>query len=102
MKCRLMALGNLRRISGDDMTYDELLEFINKDINEGGFVAAIGEWFPNRSLYALRAVVELHTPYHVSGHHSDPFECCLECNHECDRRFPYPCPTIQAIEKELI
>ena len=75
------------------MTHDELLEFINKDINEGGFVSAIGEWFPARSLFALRAVVELHTATAHAVFVSD-----LECK-ICDE--PYPCPTIQAIEKGL-
>lgn len=38
---------------------------------------------------ALRAVVELHKPDHVG-------ECM------CTYGIAYPCPTIQAIEKELI
>lgn len=42
---------------------------------------------------ALRAVVELHKPTHHAVFVSD-----LECK-ICDE--PYPCPTIQAIEKEL-
>ena len=40
---------------------------------------------------ALRAVVELHKPC------CDLEELCIECN----PNVPYPCPTIQAIEKEL-
>jgi len=46
---------------------------------------------PSELATALMAVVELHKP------------CCdLEelCN-ECNPNVPYPCPTIQAIEKEL-
>lgn len=78
------------------MTHDELLEFVNKDINEGGFVSAIGEWFPARSLFALRAVVELHKPQPTTIP-TDPK--CIECS-GLDW-VDYPCSTIQAIEKEL-
>ncbi len=41
---------------------------------------------------ALRAVVELHKPEHsIAGY---------RCTH-CTLEVTYPCPTIQAIEKEL-
>jgi len=41
---------------------------------------------------ALRAVVELHKPEHsITGY---------RCTH-CTLEVTYPCPTIQAIEKEL-
>ena len=48
-------------------------------------------------LNALRAVVELHRPYFM-GEACDCCEVswdCLECS------ITYPCPTIQAIKKEL-
>jgi hypothetical protein len=78
------------------MTHDELLEFLNKDINEGGFVSAIGEWFPARSLFALRAVVKLHKVQKCDCNCSRTHEpICDECIED------YPCPTIQAIEREL-
>jgi len=83
------------------MTHDELLEHINKDIDQGGFASACGEWFPARSLLALRAVVELHKhhgeSWSVSGELRPTSNTCEECGIE----FPYPCPTIRAIEKEL-
>jgi len=41
---------------------------------------------------SLRAVVELHKP--------DSLNYCVECEHDFISE-PYPCPTIQAIEKEL-
>ena len=42
---------------------------------------------------ALRAVVELHHPSK---------KYCWECSFPLDSIYvPYPCPTIQAIEKEL-
>jgi len=62
------------------MTHDELLAKIDS------FSCCSGA-----HELALRAVVELHKP------------CCdLEelCN-ECNPNVSYPCPTIQAIEKEL-
>ena len=42
---------------------------------------------------ALRAVVELHRPDDIAG------ETCVQCSR--DELRPYPCTTIQAIEKEL-
>ena len=76
------------------MTYDELLEAVNSPT-----------YRQSRTLehpyIALRAVVELHTGF-STGKCTDP-ECCSSgpdylCN-ECQE--DYPCPTIQAIEKEL-
>jgi hypothetical protein len=64
------------------MTHDELLAGI-KEIER----LAGGMW---GTTTALRAVVELHKPYKVN----DIFLCDVE-------PLAYPCPTIQAIEKEL-
>ena len=61
------------------MTHDELV----KEINTAEY-----PWWMQE---ALRAVVELHKPDSV---HSDGTFC-----NECV--IDYPCPTIQAIEKEL-
>jgi hypothetical protein len=63
------------------MTHDKLLAKVSnyKDAGLG-------------SLVALRAVVELHKPEHsITGY---------RCTH-CTLEVTYPCPTIQAIEKEL-
>lgn len=63
------------------MTHDELLAKIKEDddsVNGGCYSA-------------LRAVVELHKPIDDSPY-------CEAC---CLSGFEYPCPTIQAIEKEL-
>ena len=68
------------------MTHDELLASII-DYGENGPI----DYGQIDLSKALRAVVELHKM------------CCdLEelCN-ECNPNVPYPCPTIQAIEKEL-
>ena len=68
------------------MTHDELLTKINYDIEGNPY---------DEYMSALRVVVELHepTPLHERG------DVCLTC---CpDLLTLYPCPTIQAIEKEL-
>jgi hypothetical protein len=68
------------------VTHDELLTEINKELE-------ITHWEGwHEGARALRAVVELHKPViyiNLRG---------AECR-DCDT--PYPCPTIQAIEKEL-
>ena len=61
------------------MTHDELLEKINYDIEGNPY---------DEYMQALRAVVELHKP--------DSNYCDA-----CEWQHAYPCPTIQAIEKEL-
>ena len=63
------------------MTHDELLDMI------GSFTCCSGA-----AEVALRAVVELHKPTVFIN----PNE--IRCDDCCDE---YPCPTIQAIEKEL-
>ena len=71
------------------MTHDELLAEIDFLPLDG-----LHAWFQP----ALRAVVELHRPYYM-GEACDCCEGswdCLECS-----TITYPCPTIQAIEKEL-
>jgi len=47
-------------------------------------------------LNALRAVVELHKPDSTGG-----CNACEQWTNEGAYQLPYPCPTIQAIEKEL-
>jgi len=75
------------------MTHDELVAKIEKlydDYLEG-------------TLYtALCAVVELHKPF--TWNSNNPQVCCVACDSgEEGDVYParYPCPTIQAIEKEL-
>lgn len=72
------------------MTHDELLAAVqfNKQTLESS----------DRNSEALRAVMELHKPietYNMNNVHKAWFTC-THCNDEV-----YPCPTIQAIEKEL-
>ena len=70
------------------MTHDELLWAINSVV-ENGTCETVGHY---SSAKALRAVVELHKPFLYP---EDDKIYCDECN------VKYPCPTIQAIEKEL-
>ena len=71
------------------MTHDELLTKINYDIEGNPY---------DEYMSALRAVVELHKP--MSDRMPDCAECVTIHQGETDVVF-YPCPTIQAIEKEL-
>jgi len=51
---------------------------------------------PETPYFSLRAVIELHKPYKI------PEWVPRESDYSCDRCAGYyPCPTIQAIEKEL-
>ena len=61
------------------MTHDELLAKIEASDD-------------NLNFYALRAVVELHKPWNFG---------CSHCINIEGGYMSYPCPTIQAIEKEL-
>ena len=73
------------------MTHDELLAKI--DTIEARYTD-----YP--SYLALRAVVELHKPEY--GDFPDEDITCDHCGRlNSAEMVPYPCPTIQAIEKEL-
>ena len=81
------------------MTHDELLAKINR-YNDGIEAGLI--WTTDVFIKALRAVVELHKPEIRYGKvllcsvcytEGQPYEIADDVN--------YPCPTIQAIEKEL-
>lgn len=73
------------------MTHDELLERVNEYISSECDCESCQ--YINGPYKALRAVVELHNPITFPGEKGFFCEECLP-----DR---YPCPTIQAIEKEL-
>jgi hypothetical protein len=68
------------------MTHDELLKKLNNP--------SLGD-----AVRALSAVVELHKPYE---HEVVSYIFCMGCTIDLDLAPPYPCETIQAIEKELI
>lgn len=78
------------------MTHDELLEEIDRYLVPTLAESEIG----NKAigiLKALHSVVEMHKP--------NEFNECINCKDEWGyndvRNESYPCPTIQAIEKEL-
>lgn len=71
------------------MKHDELLATIHAELATN-YADECGN-FPI-GLKALRAVVELHKPIEGSIY----CELCISSD------FSYPCPTIQAIEKELM
>jgi hypothetical protein len=71
------------------MTHEELLEAIDFLPLDG-----LHAWFQP----ALRAVVELHKPYQ---HEVVSYVFCMGCTIDLDLAPPYPCETIEAIEKEL-
>ena len=84
------------------MTHDELLAEINKELEITHWEA----W--HEGARALRAVVELHKPEYWENIHDPSWNgnecsvCFTDGNLETpSARIDYPCPTIQAIEKEL-
>jgi hypothetical protein len=81
------------------MTHDELLIEINRRLDVSYYNG------DPQSMQALRAVVELHKPVQGSSDIQtyDYIGCdaCVEWSHDGNMNVDYPCPTIQAIEKEL-
>ena len=79
------------------MTHDELLAEIDS-ADEYNYFG--GKQLNSAFGSALRAVVELHKPELVESG-KDSIFVCSTCNPEWFWENPYPCPTIQAIEKAL-
>ena len=73
------------------MNHDELLDRIAQ---EG--LKPDGNVLNTKLILALRAVVELHKPQVSSFDDTE----CADCSSD-ELSVIYPCPTIQAIEKEL-
>lgn len=73
------------------MKHSELLEDINSD-------HFINSRTPKTPYHALRSVVELHKPGSYEYFDRD---ICEHCTVDIDYYTYYPCPTIEAIEKEL-
>ncbi len=80
------------------MTHDELLAYIDDSTNGLKHEHLFEKLITNTK--ALRAVVELHKPSFATVDGVKGVEWCYQC---ADQRgyAKYPCPTIQAIEKEL-
>lgn len=68
------------------MTHDELRDYIDK-FDAAGMVK-------EPTVAALRAVVELHKPWESVN------DDLVMCDHCCSEI--YPCPTLKAIQKELL
>ena len=85
------------------MTHDELLEKLDSKLQ----VCTCDGWGnncwedENQPWKALRAVVELHKPYYNEGLTVGHCKGCQTTLDNITRHVSYPCPTIQAIEKEL-
>ena len=81
------------------MTHDELLAEIDQWLTH----SEIAKGQPNKAinvLKALRAVVELHKPEY--GDFPDEDITCDHCGRlNSAEMVPYPCKTIQAIERKL-
>jgi hypothetical protein len=100
-----MGHGNLRRISGEAMTHDELLEKVNiraawQEKRSDGTTILVIDYDDAPNTKALRAVVELHKPYPSKPHKPDGVLLCRECTDYSTAN--WPCSTIQAIEKEFV
>ena len=82
------------------MTHEELLASII-DYGENGPI----DYGQIDLSKALRAVVELHKPVQarsdISTYGYVGCDACVEWSHDGNMNLKYPCPTIQAIEKEL-
>ena len=76
------------------MTHEELLAKIDDWIYTDGMLG-----IRTSNSFALRAVVELHKPI-ANPNFLDSDKWCWQCA-EGRGYAKYPCPTIQAIEKEL-
>ena len=77
------------------MTHDELRDYIDR-FDSAGMVD-----FP--AIKAIRAVVELHTPWDYTFPNAGKVSYCGGCPNDSENGHPeWPCDTIQAIEKELI
>jgi hypothetical protein len=99
------------------MTHDELLAKIDFELKAAEFEDICGDGGHPPTHKALRAIVELHKPiYHEYPNGNTEIECahcndgcwgcqewgCSDCECKCHQAgHEYPCPTIQAIEKEL-
>jgi hypothetical protein len=82
------------------MTHDELLAKMDYEVKAAEFEDACGDGNDPRVARALRAVVELHKP-RVYGQTQLRCSICLWTDYYDTEPDMYPCPTIQAIEKEL-
>jgi hypothetical protein len=72
------------------MTYDELLEATKSQTYMNSRTL-------NHPYIVIRSVLELHKPQEITLPDGSWGTNCMECD-----EWSYPCPTIRAIEKELM
>ncbi len=89
------------RLEVQEVTHDELLIEINRRLDVALYNGDV------QSIHALRAVIEFHKPWSMeTGPEGDSeTETVIGC--ECIPQLPaflnpWPCPTIQLIQKELV
>ena len=82
------------------MTHDELLVEIDIQLRHLPSYFNAGDK-TIAGMTALRAIVELHKPYYNEGLTVGHCKGCQTTLDNITRHVSYPCPTIQAIEKEL-
>ena len=83
------------------MTHDELLAKIDYTVAIYEGLSVLDIRVLTAYLKALRAVVEIHEPETIESG-SESVTICSNCNPQWFWELPYPCPTIQAIKKELL
>ena len=76
------------------MTHDELLAYMNKEIDQAAWTK---EYYPFKSLQALRAVVELHRPQEITLPDGSWGQNCKECDNNWGL-----CSTIKTITEQLL
>jgi hypothetical protein len=81
------------------MTHDELLKKIQVFL-VATELQSVEDFEGTKMLKALRAVVELHKPIENEGRFGAKYLWCCHC-WDGENDVEYPCPTIQAIEKDL-
>ena len=85
-------------------THEELRAKIDEHIDYGTCGVCDGKCYKEENIpwLALRAVVELHKPENVylPNGLGEKIDVCEDCQDNIGQTI-YPCPTIQAIEKEL-
>ena len=87
------------------MTHDELLDYL-REHEEYWTSLRAQRWAKVPAFNALRAVMELHKPETITTPCPDGKSGCLVLHYSDKQKcfcgfWNYPCPTIQAIEKEL-
>ena len=83
------------------MTHDELLAKLADDYQFADYAELRDEQGFLPTHHALRSVVELHKQEEVTLPDGQLADICSECSGNGYYSL-YPCPTIQAIEKELV